>query len=117
MERDSADLTKLDRSNYSLWTFGVSIILVAKDLIEFIDGTKVEPDKEKKLSEWQKWKKASSQAKMIILSLVEKSLHSYLMNCTTAQQMWDKLRDLIINEPFKSVIYSGGYPLIYVFSQ
>ena len=94
MERDSADLTKLDGSNYSLWTFGVSIILEAKDLIEFIDGTKVEPDKEKKFSEWQKWKKASSQAKMIILSLVEKSLHSNLMNCTTAQQMWDKLRDL-----------------------
>ena len=94
MERVSADLTKLVGSINSLWTFGLSIILEANDLIEFIDGTKVGPDKEKKLSEWPKWKKASSQAKIIILSLVERSLHSYLMNCTTAHHMWGKLRDL-----------------------
>ena len=60
-------------------------------LTGYIDGTEEEPDKPTKLDNWTK---ANSQAAVILLSSVEKSLHPNLINCSNPQQIWDKLKDL-----------------------
>lgn len=93
-DRETLDLTKLDGPNYALWKFGVTFVLEAKELIGCIDGTEDEPDKVTKLADWKKWKKATSQTSVILLSSVEKALHSNLINCTSPKQIWDKLKDL-----------------------
>lgn len=92
-ERDVADLTKLDGTNYSMWKFGVVFALKAKDLYGFIDDTEKKPDAAK-AAECKAWEKQSSQAAMILLSSVEKSLHCNLINCSSPAEMWKKLQDL-----------------------
>ena len=71
-DKDTLDLTKLDGTNSSMWKFGITFLLEAKDLTRYIDGTEEEPDKATKLDNWKKWKKATSQAAVIVLSSGEK---------------------------------------------
>lgn len=94
-EKETIDLTKLEgSSNYPLWKFGITFVLESKDLSGHINGTEKEPDKTTKATEWVKWKKASSNTAVLLLSSVNKSLHANLMNCPTPAKMWEKLKDL-----------------------
>ena len=82
-DKDIFEITKLDETNYSLWEYGVSFILEAKELTGYEDGTEKEPEKKNKPDECKVWKKKSSQAAVILLSSIEKSLHQHLINCRT----------------------------------
>lgn len=93
-DREVLELTKLDGTNYSMWKFGVMFVLQAKELTGFVLGTVDEPDKETKLEDWKTWIKRSSQAAVILLSSVEKNLHPNLINCSTPQEIWDKIKVL-----------------------
>ena len=83
---------KLNENNYTMWKFGVSIALGSADLIGYVDGTEVEPDKAKELNNWKKWKSDSLKAMSIIVGSVEMRLHTYLINCSTPKETWEKLR-------------------------
>lgn len=93
-DTETIDLTKLDGQNYSLWKFGVELVLYAKDLIDYVNGTSTEPNKTDKPAEWKIWKKNCSQASVILLGLVDKSLHASLINCDSPKAIWDKLESL-----------------------
>lgn len=93
-DKEVLEITKLDGSNYSMWKFGITFLLQAKELTGFVLGTEDEPDKETKLNDWKTWMKKSSQAAVILLSSVEKKLHPNLINCSTPQEIWDKIKVL-----------------------
>ena len=93
-DKDSVDLIKFDGTNYSMWKFGIMFALEAKELISYVDGTKKEPDKAVKPADWQKWKKISSQAAVLLLNFIEKKLHPSLINCQTPDEMWSKISSL-----------------------
>ena len=92
--KEILDLTKLDGSNYSMWKFGVTFLLQAKELTGFVDGTEVEPNKATALNDWKAWMKKSSQAAVILLCSVEKNLHPNLINCSKPDEIWNKLKNL-----------------------
>lgn len=92
-DKEVMELTKLDGSNYSMWKFGVSIALKSKDLFGFVNNTERQPE-ETKPEECRVYRKRSSQAEMIILASVERSLHCNLINCNSPSEMWNKLREL-----------------------
>ncbi|CAK9821232.1 Retrovirus-related Pol polyprotein from transposon TNT 1-94 [Anthophora plagiata] len=87
------EIVKLDGTNYSTWKFEVVIALEAKDLFGFVDGTTVKPD-EDKTTELKAYGQKSAQVKIIILSTIAQNLRRNLYNCSTAKEMWDKLKDL-----------------------
>ncbi|XP_076383615.1 uncharacterized protein LOC143260915 [Megalopta genalis] len=93
-DKETLDLTKLDGSNYPMWKFGMMFLLEARELIGFVEGTQQEPDKGIKTAEWKKWMKNSSQAAVILLSTVDRSLHPNLINCSTPKVIWEKLKGL-----------------------
>ncbi|KMQ86629.1 copia [Lasius niger] len=90
-EKEVFNLTKFDGTNFALWKYGVSFMLESQDLMEFIEGTDKQPDKETKLKEWKEWKKRQSKTSVILLSSVDQSLHINLVNCTTPKTIWHKL--------------------------
>ena len=85
------EITKLDGANFSLWEFGLTFLLEAKELTGFIDGSEKEPDKETKKAEWKVWKQKRSQTAVILLSSIEKSLHQHLINCRNPEEIWNKV--------------------------
>ncbi|XP_029054776.2 uncharacterized protein LOC114882063 [Osmia bicornis bicornis] len=87
------EIVKLDGTNYSTWKFEVVLALEAKDLLGLVDGTIVKPDE----TELKAYDKKSAQVKMLILNTVAKNLCRNLYNCSTAKEMWDKLKDLYEN--------------------
>lgn len=93
-EKDTINLIKLDGKNYQMWKFGISFLLDAKELTEFIDGTDEEPNKTANLNDWKVWKKNRSQAAVILLSSVDQALHPNLINCTSPEALWNKLHAL-----------------------
>ncbi|CAG5073813.1 Similar to Retrovirus-related Pol polyprotein from transposon TNT 1-94 (Nicotiana tabacum) [Cotesia congregata] len=93
-EKDTVNLIKLDGTNYQMWKFGITFLLDSKDLSDFVDGTVEEPDKVTKLADWKMWRKNRSQAAVILLSSVDQALHPNLINCSSPQGIWDKLKAL-----------------------
>lgn len=93
-DKEVLELTKLEGSNYSMWNFGVRFLLQAKDLTGVVDGTEPEPDIETKPNDHKEFVRKSSQAAVILLSSVDRSLHPNLINCRTPKEIWDKLKVL-----------------------
>lgn len=93
-DKEILELTKLDGTNYSMWKFGITFLLQAKELTSFVNGTETEPDRATKADDWKTYMKKSSQAAVILLSSVEKNLHPNLINCSRPQQIWEKLQIL-----------------------
>ncbi|CAK9796225.1 hypothetical protein ANTPLA_LOCUS699 [Anthophora plagiata] len=87
------EVVKLDSTNYSTWKFEIVIALEAKNLLGFVDGTVVKPG-EDKTTELKAYGQTSAQVKMIILSTIAQNFRRNLYNCSTAKEMWDKLKDL-----------------------
>ena len=83
---------KLNETNYTMWKFGVTIALGAADLLGYVNGTEVEPDKSTKFADWKKWNSNSLKAMSIIVSSVEIRLHCSLINCISAKEVWEKLQ-------------------------
>lgn len=92
-EKEMFNLTKFDGTNFALWKYGVSFLLDAQDLMEFVQGMDTQPKKETHLKKWKEWKKRQSKTAVILLSSVEQ-LHVNLINCDQPKSIWDKLLTL-----------------------
>lgn len=93
-EKDSLDIIKLNGKNYTLWKFGVNLLLKSKGLSSFFDGTEAEPDKAEKPADWKNWDSNSSKVAVILLCSIEKTIHPLLINCSGPREMWIKLQNL-----------------------
>lgn len=93
-ERDVFNLTKFDGTNFVLWKYGVSLMLEAQNLKEFVEETDIQPDKDIKPKDWKEWKKGQSKTSITLLSSVDPSLHIDLVNCKTPKEIWQKLHVL-----------------------
>ena len=109
----SVDLTKLNEDNYSLWLFGIKILLQSEDLMAFAKGdeTAAKPDKATKASDWAVWNKKQSRTAVILLSSIEKRLHGSLINCDGPAEMWTKIESLygISSEDAKQSLWVKFY--------
>ncbi|XP_029668209.1 uncharacterized protein LOC115238483 [Formica exsecta] len=80
-----------EKETFNLTKYGVSFMLESQDLMEFIEGTDIQPVKETALKDWKEWKKRQSKTSVILLSSVDQSLHINLVNCMTPKDIWNKL--------------------------
>lgn len=93
-ENESLEITKLEgTNNYTQWKFKVKIALEGKDLFGYVDETEKKPNAEKP-AELKAYNKSVSRAKTIILCSINQKLRCYLVNCTSAKDMWNKLSEL-----------------------
>lgn len=90
-DKEIFQLTKLDGTNFPLWEFGITFALQGKGLMEFVKGTAVAPAAAEKLEIYNNKK---GLACAYILSSIDKKLHPSLINCTNANEMWNKLESL-----------------------
>ncbi|XP_017882356.1 uncharacterized protein LOC108626275, partial [Ceratina calcarata] len=93
-EKEIFSVTKFDGTNFELCKYGVSLMLESQDLLEYVEGTDLQPDKLTKVKEWKEWRKRQSKTSVILLSSVEPVLHINLVNCVTPKEIWQKLHEL-----------------------
>jgi hypothetical protein len=58
-------MPKLNNENWNTWKFQIKVVLTAKDLFEYVDGTKEAPTEGAPLSTW---KKADTRAQEVLVT-------------------------------------------------
>lgn len=100
-------MPKLNKENWN--KFQMEVVLTAKDLFEYVDGTKEAPTEGAPLSTW---KKADARAQEVLVTRMEPIPLTHIMNCTS-HEMWKKLQSVYERESNVSVhlLYQQFYSL------
>lgn len=77
-------LPRLGEDNFEIWKFRVEMELIRQDLTNFISEVKPEAPN-------AKWIAGDAKARAVISSTVEDSQVVYILNKTTAKEIWDTL--------------------------
>ncbi|KAL9444374.1 hypothetical protein AB3S75_017540 [Citrus x aurantiifolia] len=80
----------LNGDNYSTWCRAMTISLNAKSKLGFIDGTTTMPST---IDEYTSWKKCNDMILSWILNSLTQDLADSVIFSTTAQEVWEDLRD------------------------
>jgi len=83
----------LDGDNYSTWCRAMTISLNAKSKLGFIDGTTTMPSAIAKPEDYVAWKKCNDMILSWILNSLTPELADSVIFSTTAQEVWEDLRD------------------------
>ncbi|RVX20566.1 Retrovirus-related Pol polyprotein from transposon RE1 [Vitis vinifera] len=83
----------LNGDNYSTWCRAMTISLNAKSKLGFIDGTTTMPSATDKPDEHASWKKCNDMILSWILNSLSQDLADSVIFSTTAQEVWEDLRD------------------------
>ncbi|XP_020412790.1 uncharacterized protein LOC109947272 [Prunus persica] len=83
----------LVEDNYSTWVQSMSMALLVKNKIDFVDGSIKEPSGDKP-DELQQWKRCNNLVKTWLLGLMSKEIVSSVIHCKDASQMWLDLQEL-----------------------
>lgn len=98
MEKESSTIDKfIDPSQWMVWKFQVRVNLMASELVEYINGTKVEPAEAAAVTyaaDVANWRKNDAKAQKVIVNSCGSNILIHLCNCTTSKQMWDKLHSV-----------------------
>ncbi|CAB0044006.1 unnamed protein product [Trichogramma brassicae] len=91
---DLKNIPKFNGQNFQLWKFQIKTVLVAHDLLEIVEGTETKPEPGEnnanatKVKEWTK-KRRESDVRIIIVHRLASQL-DYLVNCASANEMWEE---------------------------
>jgi hypothetical protein len=83
----------LDGDNYSTWCKAITISSNAKSKLGFIDGTTTMPSATAKPEDYVAWKKCNDMILSWILNSLTPELADSVIFSTTAQEVWEDLRD------------------------
>ncbi|RVW39739.1 Retrovirus-related Pol polyprotein from transposon TNT 1-94 [Vitis vinifera] len=92
-ERNGARFQAPQWDNYSTWCRAMTISLNAKSKLGFIDGTTTMPSATDKPDEHASWKKCNDMILSWILNSLSQDLADSVIFSTTAQEVWEDLRD------------------------
>lgn len=85
-------VAKLNNINWNVWKFQMKVILMAKGLYEITSGKEKQPvDDEEKDT---KWRLKDAKAQEALVTRMEEEPLSHVMQCETAQNMWEKLESI-----------------------
>lgn len=87
---DTSHVLKLQDGNYQRWKLQVSLVLRAAEVFDVVDGTTPKPAAAG--DDLKKWEKKDIEAQAIIVPLLDKKQTGHIYNCTTAHEMWEKLK-------------------------
>lgn len=86
-ENITIDILK-DSTNYDMWKFQITIFFKAKQVYDIVAGKRPCPTEEAQRIDWEK---KDAIAQKLIITTVEKSVLTHLLNSTTSKEMYDKL--------------------------
>lgn len=87
-----SDAQKLDRENYSTWSFKIYTIFEIKQLLGFLDGTEVEPPETDILAS-QGYKNKAMRSRAILRLNIQDCMIPHIRACNTAAEIWKTLAD------------------------
>lgn len=104
MENEQFKINKLkDASNWDMWKFQMTVIMNAAEIFDVVNGNSKKPTLAKRSGEseddarkrysvdYPLWKRADNKAQKCIVTSVDEQPLQYIMNCDTANDMWNKL--------------------------
>src|SRR5687767_3671079 len=86
---EALHLVRLNGPNYRQWKMQITLALQASDLWDIVDGTKPCP-----AGGDPAWTKLDVQARAILASTLDDAQSNHVDNCTTAKDMYDRLKDI-----------------------
>ncbi|EFX62946.1 hypothetical protein DAPPUDRAFT_336172, partial [Daphnia pulex] len=94
--KETAHIAPYDGINFSLWKLGLWVLLEQHDLIGIVQGEELQPDMNAagglaNADAVASWKPRDCKARGYILSTVEIPQQRILIDCTSANQMWQAL--------------------------
>ena len=94
MERgmgSSLPTEKLDRSNYSLWSYKMHQYLVGHGYWSYVEGAN-DATSDSTHGDFQTWEQATSRVMYYFMSSVGDQLVSYIQDATTPKHAWTNLK-------------------------
>ena len=84
---------RLNNSKYWLWKFNVDAVLKGQGLLGVVQGVCKLNDS---ISQDQRdlWTKRDGKAMGILMSSIEKDQANHILSCTTANEVYDKLKNI-----------------------
>lgn len=76
-----------DEGNYEIWKFQISIFFKAKQIYDIATGKSKCPSENK-----EEWEKKDAIAQRIIVTTIDKKVLMHLINCSSANEMFDKIK-------------------------
>jgi hypothetical protein len=100
-QHEASNIAEYDGHNFSFWKLGLFVLLEEHGLIDVVTGDELIPEKEfedndeeedpTNLGEIQEWKRKDCKARDYILKTTKKAEQGILVDCTTANHMWNLL--------------------------
>ena len=93
---DLRNIKKFDGQNYQLWKFQLKAIFVALGLLELVEGREAKPTPatQQNAAAITTWTKNDAKAMFFLSSSMEYSQLEYLVTCSSANEMWNKLSSI-----------------------
>ena len=76
--------------NFEIWNFQINIVFKANNLIDIINGKSIFEDLERE-NEKTNWVVKDAKAQKYIISSVEKTVLTHILNCKSSKEMYEKL--------------------------
>lgn len=83
----------VEASNYLSWKKRIDLILSEQEVMEYVTGEVIEPEKDK-TKELARYQKGEVRAQRIIVESIKDSLVPFVTNLKTSKAMYDKLVNL-----------------------
>ena len=83
-------VSKFDGQNFSAWKFQLNAVLIAHDLLEIVNDTRIKPA-DVTSAPGKAWIKDNAKVMFLISSVMEPTQLNCLLSCVSAKEMWDKL--------------------------
>ncbi|KMQ88473.1 gag-pol polyprotein [Lasius niger] len=87
-------IKRFDGTGFQAWKFQVTAVLVANEIFDVVDGTRVKPEDAANAANaalTKTWVRDNAKAMAIIASAMENDQLESLLVCTSAKDMWDRL--------------------------
>lgn len=92
------DRTRVDRiqrlrgeENYHIWKFGVTILFRSSGVYGVVTGTTPKPVA---VADLVAWNKRDGYGQELIISTIEEKVVVHILRCSSANEMWNKLKNL-----------------------
>src|SRR5271155_5709390 len=90
------NIPKLNDNNYRIWKALMSEILLARDLIDYVNGSLAEPEEEDDKKVLKKWQQGNATASATIKGALTPDQLDHVVGILDAKTVWDTLK--IIHE-------------------
>ena len=89
-----AGLKVFDGTKFNVWKSSMNILFAYKKVLKVVDGTEKKPAANATPDVVTAWEEKNDHARMLIMQAVSSTVMEDLAECTTAAEMWSKLRSL-----------------------